>query len=161
MLDNVDEIIFSVSEADEVLAKLREKCSIAEEIISNAEQEAITIVTEAAKRTEAMTNEAEERVKAANKEIVDLMNEKQKQIEVMKKEREDWGEEKKRIASTHAFGPMVKLDIGGQLFTTATATLTRFPDTMLGAMFSGRQRSSRTKTGRTASIAMDVISTRS
>ena len=33
---------------------------------------------------------------------------------------------------------MVTLNAGGTTFITATATLTRFPDTMLGAMFSGR-----------------------
>ena len=31
---------------------------------------------------------------------------------------------------------MVTLNVGGQLFTTTIATLTRFPDTMLGVMFS-------------------------
>jgi hypothetical protein len=33
---------------------------------------------------------------------------------------------------------VIKLNVGGMLFTTSTATLTSCPDTMLGAMFSGR-----------------------
>ena len=80
-----------------------------QELISNAEKEATAIINEAKQRTEDM-----------NKEIA------------------DWEEEKKRIASTHALTSMVTLNVGGKIFTTATATLTRFPDTMLGAMFSGR-----------------------
>ena len=80
-----------------------------QELISNAEEEAITIVNEAKQRTDDM-----------NKELT------------------DWEEEKKRIASTHVLASMVTLNVGGKTFTTATATLTRFPDTMLGAMFSGR-----------------------
>ena len=98
--DNVKDIINSVSQADEVLTQLREKCAIAEELISNAEQEAITIVTEAAQRTKTMINI----VKASN-------DEKQQQIEAMKKERDEWEEEKKRIGNTHSFEPMVKWSV--------------------------------------------------
>ena len=36
------------------------------------------------------------------------------------------------------FDEEINLNVGGTLFTTSLATLTRFPDTMLGAMFSGR-----------------------
>jgi hypothetical protein len=51
----------------------------------------------------------------------------------------DWEEEKKCIARTHHFeNDEIKLDIGGHCFTTTLTTLTRFPDTMTGAMFSGR-----------------------
>jgi len=32
----------------------------------------------------------------------------------------------------------VKLDVGGKLFSTTISTLTKYPDSMLGAMFSGR-----------------------
>ena len=139
VLNNVDEVIGSVPiQIDEVLTKLREKFSIVDEIISNAEQEAITIVTEAAQRMKTMTTKAEKRVEAMNKELADLRNEKQRLTEAINKVLEDLEEEKKRIANTHAFGPMLKIDVGGHLFTTTTATLTRFPDTMLGAMFSGR-----------------------
>ncbi|XP_077999693.1 BTB/POZ domain-containing protein KCTD21-like [Glandiceps talaboti] len=33
---------------------------------------------------------------------------------------------------------MVRLDVGGKPFTTSLTTLTRYSDSMLGAMFSGR-----------------------
>ena len=59
----------------------------------------------------------------------------------------EWEEEKKRIAGTHNFEPTVTLNVGGNLFTTTTSTLTRFPDTMLGAMFSGRHALIQDKNG--------------
>lgn len=50
-------------------------------------------------------------------------------------------EEKKRWEDTHHFNDNeIKLDIGGQRFTTTLTTLTRFPDTMIGAMFSGSHK---------------------
>jgi hypothetical protein len=58
--------------------------------------------------------------------------------EATHQERSKWEEEKARIATTHTFDPKIKLDVGGHSFTTTRAVLTRFPDTMLGAMFSGR-----------------------
>jgi hypothetical protein len=57
----------------------------------------------------------------------------------MDKDKEDWENEKKSIARTHHFeNNDIKLDIGGLCFSTSLTTLTRFPDTMIGAMFSGR-----------------------
>ena len=50
-----------------------------------------------------------------------------------------WGEEMTQSAS------VVTLNVGGYLFTTTIATLTRFSDTMLGAMFSGRHAFSHTQ----------------
>jgi hypothetical protein len=63
---------------------------------------------------------------------------KEADSEATRQEQAKWEEEKKRIASTHTFDPKIKLDVGGHSFTTTLATLTRFPDTMLGAMFSDR-----------------------
>jgi hypothetical protein len=56
----------------------------------------------------------------------------------MREELAQWEEEKARIDATHVFDSMIKLNVGGHMFTTTRTTLTRFPDTMLGAMFSGR-----------------------
>ena len=67
--------------------------------------------------------------------------------EAMKEEISHWEEEKKRIASTHNFDLTVTLNVGGQTFTTTTATLTNYPDTMLGAMFSGRHALIQDKNG--------------
>ena len=138
VMDDVDDDL--ITKVDEIMSKIsssfyrrvRKNC---QELINNAEQEAITIVTEAAQRTEEMITEAEKRVKVMKRELSDLEEEKKRRTEAMLNELE---EEKKRIANTHIFGHMVKLDVGGKIFTTATATLKRYPSTMLGAMFSGR-----------------------
>lgn len=63
------------------------------------------------------------------------------------KDKEEWEKEKKSIARTHHFeNNEIKLDIG-QCFTTTLTTLTRFPDTMIGAMFSGRHDLKRNDAG--------------
>jgi hypothetical protein len=56
----------------------------------------------------------------------------------MKEEVALWETEKEVIASTQTLQPRIKLDIGGVRHVTSAATLTRFSDSMLGAMFSGR-----------------------
>jgi hypothetical protein len=57
----------------------------------------------------------------------------------IKEEKRKWEEEKKAIVQTYTFEDgEIKLDIGGKCFTTTLTSLTRFPDTMIGAMFSGR-----------------------
>ena len=67
-----------------------------------------------------------------------IVEEAEKRAEAMCDEIAKWEEEKRTIAATHPFDPKIKLDVGGHSFTTTLTTLTRFPDTMLGAMFSGR-----------------------
>ncbi len=56
----------------------------------------------------------------------------------MRSEIEQWKVEKALIAQTQAFDSTVDLNIGGSQFTTTLTTLRMFPDSMLGAMFSGR-----------------------
>ena len=53
-------------------------------------------------------------------------------------EKQKWDIEKQVIANTHTFESRIKLDVGGCTFTTTITTLTRFPDSMVGTMFSGR-----------------------
>ena len=77
-------------------------------------------------------------VTAAKDKAQTIEQDAQKRTEAMRKELALWEEEKSRIATTRTFDAMVKLNVGGHLFTTTLATLTRFPTTMLGAMFSGR-----------------------
>jgi hypothetical protein len=69
------------------------------------------------------------------KKIVDTA---QLQAEKTKVEMDKWAEEKAQIARTQKFDTSIKLDVGGIHFTTSVTTLCRFPDSMLGAMFSGR-----------------------
>ena len=117
-------------QVDDLFSKVHENCNgfIA------------TIIAEAEKEKVAMTAEAQQ--SAAN--IVAEAEEKTKEMKI---ELENWDAEQKRIASTHNFEPTVKLDVGGHSFTTTLITLTRFPDTMLGAMFSGRHALSKDEAG--------------
>jgi len=45
------------------------------------------------------------------------------------------------------FPPVVTVNVGGTLFTTALSTLRRFPESLLGSMFSGRHQILRDKDG--------------
>ena len=61
-----------------------------------------------------------------------------KEAEVVKEERKKWELEKKRMQDTQTFEKIVTLNVGGTKYTTSLSTLTKYPDSMLGAMFSGR-----------------------
>lgn len=52
--------------------------------------------------------------------------------------RKAWAAEKAALSGVQNFQPKVKLDVGGTKFTTSLTTLRRLPNTMIGAMFSGR-----------------------
>jgi hypothetical protein len=63
-------------------------------------------------------------------------------------EKGNWELEKKDIARTYHFdNNEIKLDIGGHSFTTTLTTLRRFPETMIGAMFSGRHELKKNEAG--------------
>lgn len=49
-----------------------------------------------------------------------------------------WEAEKASVSDIQKFKPIVKVNVGGTKFTTSLTTLRRFPDTMIGAMYSGR-----------------------
>lgn len=59
-------------------------------------------------------------------------------VATAKEETEAWTMEKAKLAVVQQFQPKIKLDVGGVKCTTSLTTLCRFPDTMIGAMFSGR-----------------------
>jgi hypothetical protein len=50
----------------------------------------------------------------------------------------EWEAEREAMSKLQQFGPIVKLNIGSTRFETSRTTLCRFPDTMIGCMFSGR-----------------------
>eukprot|EP01032_Pedospumella_encystans_P010211 gene10211-11951_t len=54
------------------------------------------------------------------------------------KERAAWEAEKASVADIQKFKPVVKVNVGGTKFTTSLTTLCRFPNTMIGTMYSGR-----------------------
>ena len=47
-------------------------------------------------------------------------------------------EEEIRVCKIKTSGKIVNLNVGGSRYTTTLSTLTKYPDSMLGAMFSGR-----------------------
>jgi hypothetical protein len=53
-------------------------------------------------------------------------------------ETKKWEAEKEALAGVQHFEQRVKLNIGSMRFETSLTTLCRFPDTMIGCMFSGR-----------------------
>ena len=134
----------SAANTDKLLSKVRERCH---SFISSGKQEASNIVAEAEKQTEAMKAEASQTANNIASEAAIVLAAAEKQTEAMKIEIADWEEEKMRIARTHNFEPTITLDIGGHSFTTTLTTLTRFPDTMLGAMFSGRHALTKNEVG--------------
>lgn len=63
-------------------------------------------------------------------------------------EKGNWELEKNKIATTYHFeNNEIMLDIGGHSFTTTLTTLQRFPETMIGAMFSGRHNLKKNEAG--------------
>ena len=77
-------------------------------------------------------------ITAARDKAKTIIQEAEKRSETMREEIASWEEEKECIARTVTFDPMVNVNVGGHIFSTTLTTLTRYPDTMLGAMFSGR-----------------------
>ena len=98
-------------------------------------------------KMEGMMAEVRDQCKACVDAAKNSIAEAEQLTEAMKEEISHWEEEKKRIASTRNFDRTVTLNVGGQTFTTTTATLTNYPDTMLGAMFSGRHALIQDKNG--------------
>ena len=45
-----------------------------------------------------------------------------------------------KLRRAYPIDSIININVGGQHFTTSLATLTRFPETMLGSMFSGRHK---------------------
>eukprot|EP01032_Pedospumella_encystans_P010607 gene10607-12385_t len=81
---------------------------------------------------------AQKMEKEANQVRADAATEATALIAAAKLEIDEWEAEKKKLSVIKTFERKIKLDVGGNRFTTSLTTLRRFPDTMLGAMFSGR-----------------------
>ena len=81
-----------------------------------------------------MKNEEEE-LKKRKDRIGEEEEVSRKKIE---EEKREWDVEKKRVQAIKTFEKVIYLNVGGSRYTTALSTLTKYPDSMLGAMFSGR-----------------------
>jgi len=62
-----------------------------------------------------------------------------KDKQLLQDEKRKWEEEKAQIERTFLFdGQIIDLNVGGTHFSTSRSTLTKYPESMLGVMFSGR-----------------------
>ena len=90
-------------------------------------------------KTKARLEEEEKQMKERAERDIEEMKAK---IRVEKKEWEEeksqWEDEKEKVKKTKTFEKIVTLNIGGTKYTTSLSTLTKYPDSMLGVMFSGR-----------------------
>jgi len=82
--------------------------------------------------------EAEEIIDIARSEGKSIVAQAESDSALIVKEKELWEKEKERIAKIVTFDKIIQLNVGGHKFDTTVATMTRFPNSMLGAMFSGR-----------------------
>ena len=51
------------------------------------------------------------------------------------------------MGEVQTFPPIIDVNVGGHVYTTSLASLTRYPDSMLGVMFSGRRSVARDSRG--------------
>ncbi|KAJ1444065.1 BTB/POZ protein [Ochromonadaceae sp. CCMP2298] len=58
--------------------------------------------------------------------------------DALTKEKQQWEAEKAALAGVQHFESVINLNVGGVRYTTSLTTLRRFPDSMIGCMFSGR-----------------------
>jgi hypothetical protein len=86
-------------------------------------------------------------VTAAEKEAKDLKDAAAEDAKTTRAEMVTWEAEKIRVAATHTFEPIVELNVGGQCISSTLKTLTSFPDSTLGQMFSGRHDLPKDKNG--------------
>ena len=82
--------------------------------------------------------EKEKQEEILRKERDSAMLKVKKKAKVLEEEKRDWEIEKTRVKATKTFEKIVTLNVGGSRYTTTLSTLTKYPDSMLGAMFSGR-----------------------
>lgn len=110
----------SKREIDVMIKDVQARCTQVDEIMAQVRDRCEGFIIEATNKAKLIVDEAKTLTEAMREELVNLEA------------------EKARIATTCTFDAMINLNVGGQMFTTTLTTLTRYPDTMLGAMFSGR-----------------------
>ena len=75
------------------------------------------------------------------KQVVEQVAKDRQQLEEDRKkfdkEKQTWEEEKAMI-NNKLFGQRIVLDVGGTRYSTSHSTLTKYPESMLGVVFSGR-----------------------
>ena len=136
-VDNILQLYSKMKEEHEIHLNVRNE---AQKIRDEANQEAQRIKDEA-------MEEAENIIMKATEDAQVIIDDANKRLAIIEGEKVKWKNEQELIAKTCKFDSRIKLDIGGSLFTTTTSTLSRFPDSMLAAMFSGRHELPKTEDG--------------
>ena len=77
------------------------------------------------------------------KQVVEQVEKDQQQLEEDRRkceeEKQKWEEEKAKMKCMFVFhSQVIDLNVGGTHYSTSRSTLTKYPDSMLGVMFSGR-----------------------
>ncbi|KAJ1429909.1 BTB/POZ protein [Ochromonadaceae sp. CCMP2298] len=92
--------------------------------------------------TVSISDKARNWIADAKERSEEIVQEAEKKAEVIlagaTEEIKRWEAEKAELAGVQDFQPIVNLNVGGVRCTTSLTTLQRFPDSMLGCMFSGR-----------------------
>ncbi|KAJ1395611.1 BTB/POZ protein [Ochromonadaceae sp. CCMP2298] len=111
-------------------------------LIAHAKQESEEIVQGAEKKAKSILAGAVEESKTLRAEQIAFVEDAKKNREFILagavEEINRWEAEKAALAGVQYFEPIVNLNVGGVRLTTSLTTLRRFPDTMIGCMFSGR-----------------------
>jgi hypothetical protein len=97
-----------------------------------------TFLSSQAETVAKASSQAKAIIADAEKKAKNIIDDAVANTRKLKEDMSSWEEEKKTIASSQTIQPRIKLDIGGVRLVTSAVTLTRFPDSMLGTMFSGR-----------------------
>jgi hypothetical protein len=123
------------SEAEAILAvamqEIKRLKAEQKAFVQAAKNEAVAILTGAA--------EEAKRLKAVQTALFTASEQKaQAALAVAVEEIKKWEAEKRALAGVQHFEPIVKLDVGGVRVITSLKTLRRFPNTVIGCMFSGR-----------------------
>lgn len=122
--DLIDQSASIQAAIEKLLKTYQAKGTAYNNAVTNLQAERDNIIKEACAEAEAIRSKATEDAKT--------MSNKAKQETIA------WESEKAKLAHTQEFQPVIKIDVGGTKFTTSKATLCRCPETMIGAMFSGR-----------------------
>ena len=139
---------------------LRDAKNKSEVIVSSAQQKAQIIVSDAESKARDIkfniqklekdaTAECKQKLSTANIKSLSIMEDAESKARATKlqaramkaaieREKEEWKEEQDGIAATQVLKNRIKLDVGGSRYTTSLTTLTTFPESMIGVMFSGR-----------------------
>jgi len=138
------------SEEAEALAEVEEM----EEVSKDMQEDIGRLVSKLEKRKAAavsISDKARNWIAVAKEQSEEIVQEAEKKAESIlagaAEEIKRWEAEKAELAGVQDFQPIVNLNVGGVRVTTSLTTLNRFPDSMIGCMFSGRHALSKGEDG--------------